>query len=124
MPERRDWTLQASPQPASASWRVLVALRLLHLPSSSLNAWYDVINGETDTISPLNESLVEGSIRALCARLGREMEEGARRCRVVQGEWGEEVDGEVRASLGMLRGVWEDEEWIVKQVARNVGVEN
>mgnify|MGYP001572283740 FL=1 len=68
-----------------------------------------------------NEALVETSIWELCVEMGRELGEGARRCKEVRMRWAD-VGGEGRGCLEMLRGVWEEEAWIVEQVAKNVGV--
>ncbi|GAA6029365.1 hypothetical protein JCM8097_003639 [Rhodosporidiobolus ruineniae] len=121
-----DWTLQATPEPPSASWRVLVALRLLHLrlPSSlvlsadSLAPWFNVLSGAIETISTANEAKVTATLKVLCQAVAEEAKSGRERCAEVRRRWEreEEKDEELKASLGMVETVWEEEERIAKAV--------
>lgn len=119
-------TLQATPEPASASWRVLVALRLLHLrlPSSlvlsadSLAAWYNVVSGAIETISTANEAKVIATLGVLCRSVEDEAASGAKRCAEVRQRWMREGEAEedMKSSLGMLETVWREEGRIAKEV--------
>ncbi|GAA5904742.1 hypothetical protein JCM5296_000751 [Sporobolomyces johnsonii] len=124
-----DMTLQCSPP--SASWRVLIALRLLHLrlPSrfhtsaAALSAdvlapWYDVLTGAAETVSSSNEAKVQATLRIVGRSVREEAEAGLRRCDELERELGKEPGlEEVRASLGMLRKIWQGEERIAKAIA-------
>lgn len=131
-------TLQpaSASSPACADWILLLALRLLHLklptgrnpfdtndvPSGSLAQalapWYAVVAGDEEIISPLNERLVKLSIGTICDVLVLESREGVPRCEELEKKWRkEEVDDDLRASLGMLKGVWEEERVIAEAVA-------
>ncbi|GAA5957692.1 hypothetical protein JCM21900_002007 [Sporobolomyces salmonicolor] len=124
-----DMTLQSSPP--SASWRVLIALRLLHLrlPSrfhtsaAALSAdvlapWYDVLTGASETVSSSNEAKVQATLRVVCRSVREEAEAGLGRCEELARELGTEPGlEEVRASLGMLRKIWQGEERIAKALA-------
>lgn len=123
-------TLQASPEPASASWRVLVALRLLHLkvPSLSisnesvagaLKPWFDVVNGAAELVSDENEELVYGTIKALCEAVQLQAQEGEIRCATVKNDWGDSVQGDTQASLQMLFEMFRNEKKIAEDVFRN-----
>ena len=128
----RGMTLQANPEPASASWRVLMALRLLHLslePSSTstgsyvdkLAPWYLVMTGEAEILSKENEQKVKGSIRTTCETAARLLSEGGKRCDDLAGKWSTlNVDDELKVSLKMVRDIWEGELMIVKEVMRNL----
>jgi hypothetical protein len=119
-------TLQATPEPASASWRVLVALRLLHLrlPSSlvlsadSLAPWYNVISGAIETISSANEAKVVATLGVLCKAIEEEAEGGVKRCKEVRTRWNREgeAEEEMKLSLEMLETVWTEEGRIAKEV--------
>lgn len=126
-------TLQANPEPASASWRVLIALRLLHLslePSSTsstdsyadrLAPWYLVMNGAEEIISEENEEKVKGSIRTICQTAESLLSEGGKRCDDLAGRWSTlSVDEDLTVSLKMVKGIWEGELRIVGEVLRNL----
>ncbi|GAA5881291.1 hypothetical protein JCM3774_000957 [Rhodotorula dairenensis] len=96
-----DMTLQATPPP-SPSWRVLVSLRLLHhrlghgsatkttassLSASALAPWYHVVSGATETLSPVNETKVRASWRALSDAVAREAAAGTRQCDELRERW-------------------------------------
>jgi hypothetical protein len=123
--------------PASADWILLLALRLLHLelptgrnpfdtndvPSGSLAQalapWYAVVAGDEDIISPLNEAQVKLSIGTICDVLVLEAREGVPRCEELEKKWKrEEVDEDLKASLEMLKGVWEEERIIAEAVGK------
>ncbi|GAA6004778.1 hypothetical protein JCM10207_001011 [Rhodosporidiobolus poonsookiae] len=126
-----DMTLQATPEPPSASWRVLVALRLLHLrlPSSltlsaeALAPWYNVLTGVSETISSANELKVVATLKSVCKSVAAEAEEGLKRCAEVRRRWEKEKEGDedLEMSLGMLETVWEEEERIAKAVEEECG---
>ncbi|BGP13733.1 hypothetical protein JCM10213v2_001671 [Rhodosporidiobolus nylandii] len=121
-----DMTLQATPEPPSASWRVLVALRLLHLrlPSAlslsvdTIAPWYNVVNGAIETISSANELKVTATLKAVAQSLAEEADEGVKRCAEVRRRWDKEgeVEEEMKISLGMLETVWSEEGRIAKAV--------
>jgi len=127
---RSDMTLQATPEPASASWRVLVALRLLHLrlPASlvlsadSLAPWYNVVSGVIETISTANEAKVTATLGVLCQAVEDESASGLKRCAEVRERWSREgeADDEMKLSLGMLETVWREEGRIAKEVRAEV----
>lgn len=131
---------ESTTSPASADWILLLALRLLHLklptvrnpfdnnsfPSGSLATalapWYAVVAGDEEIISTSNEAAVRESLRTICGVVGLEASEGIPKCVELEKRWEkEEVDGELRESLRMLRGVWEEEKVIAEAVrAANV----
>ncbi|GAA5922262.1 hypothetical protein JCM3775_005676 [Rhodotorula graminis] len=142
-----DMTLQSGPDDsASASWRVLVALRLLHLrlpshlaastsPSLSLSGhdalapWQHVVSGAAERISVGNEKVVQGTLRGLCGAVEKEALAGLARCAEVRARWDKEAAAaaagkkeggeevdESGASLSMLETVWREEARIAKAV--------
>ncbi|GAA5894675.1 hypothetical protein JCM6882_006655 [Rhodosporidiobolus microsporus] len=121
-----DMTLQATPEPPSASWRVLVALRLLHLrlPSSlvlsadALAPWYNVLSGAIETISSANEAKVTATLGVVCQTIAEEAASGVKRCAEVKRRWEKdsEVDVDLKLSLEMLQTVWEEEGRIARAV--------
>jgi hypothetical protein len=134
-------TLQGSPSPASASWRVLVALRLLHLrlpshhnpfPTNStpsgtlaqaLASWYSVVAGDVDTISDVNETKVNATIGVICRVVLMETEEGIKACEELRKEWAaaeRDVDGEVRLCLEMEEGILRCEKTIAEDVVKGL----
>jgi hypothetical protein len=67
----RDWTLHSiQPEPAHPSYRVIAALRLIHLHSDSgavdTRPWKDTIAGLRDNISDDNEVAWRVSLQQLC----------------------------------------------------------
>ncbi|GAA5896337.1 hypothetical protein JCM8208_001850 [Rhodotorula glutinis] len=139
-----DMTLQSGPDDSpSASWRVLVALRLLHLrlpshlasststtsPSLSLSGhdalapWQHVVSGAAERISVGNEKVVQATLKGVCGAVETEAVAGLARCAEVRARWdkeavkagGEEGD-ESGASLSMLETVWGEEARIAKAV--------
>lgn len=130
-------TLQPLPAPASASWRVLTALRLLHLAlpraallspialDASLAPWRAVLAGEREEVSSANEAAVRASVGRLCARVVAEAEAGVEACEGVAERWEkEEGQGEaegwggLREGLGMVEGIWRGEREVAREVAR------
>ena len=118
-------TLQAG-EPSSASFRVLVALRLLHLrlprhttsfSAPALEPWYDVVNGTSDTISQANEDSVRLDVVLVAEAIATNRAEGVGACDKVEKEW-RAVEGiklEMEC-LGMLKGIWEGERTISEAV--------
>lgn len=113
-------TLSAKPDPPSPSWRVLVALRLLHLrlptlavlSADSFAAWYNNINGVAETVSSANEAKVRASVQAICDAAAREAEEGVKRCEEVLRRWkkeGTDVDKEMEGNWRMVKTVWDED---------------
>ncbi|BGP29921.1 hypothetical protein JCM10296v2_001673 [Rhodotorula toruloides] len=122
-----DMTLSAKPDPPSPSWRVLVALRLLHLrlpalailSADSLAMWYNNINGVTETVSSANEAEVRASVRAICDAAVREAEEGVKRCEEALRKWkreGKGVDKEMEGNWRMVKTVWDEDLRIARAV--------
>jgi hypothetical protein len=120
-------TLSAKPDAPSPSWRVLVALRLLHLrlptlavlSADSLAAWYNNINGVTETVSSANEAKVRASVRAICDAAVREAEEGVKRCEEVLRKWKREgtgLDKEMEGNWRMVKTVWDEDLRIARAV--------
>ncbi|BGP37807.1 hypothetical protein JCM10449v2_001729 [Rhodotorula kratochvilovae] len=132
--EEKDYwgkmTLQSTPgETPTADWRVLIALRLLHLrlPSyattpamarDALAPWQHVVDGAAERVSPANEKVVQATLRGVCGTIACEAEKGLDRCGEVRRRWEKEkgVGEEERASLGMLEAVWREEARIVKAV--------
>lgn len=142
---RSDMTLQATP-PASPSWRVLVALRLLHhrlpagtsasLSASALAPWYHVLSGARETVSPANEAKVVASWRAIAHSAVLDSEAGVEKCEELGRQWDREsglAEGReekekdesqledwrnMRASLQMIRTVWASQGTIARAVLK------
>ncbi|GAA5932960.1 protein-lysine N-methyltransferase [Sporobolomyces koalae] len=124
-----DMTFQS--QPPSPSWRVLIALRLLHLrlPSHSslslsaeaLAPFYDLLSGSIDQISHLNEKKVQSTIKAIAKNLVIECRQGLDQCQKVEEQWvkdkKDDEDAEMIEWLSMVRGVWQGEEQIARALA-------
>ncbi|KAG8756245.1 hypothetical protein FRC14_003260 [Serendipita sp. 396] len=70
-----DWTLHADPTPAHPSYRLIPALRLLHVSlqdQSALQRWEATVNGELDEISPQNSERMRNTLKELCLELQEE----------------------------------------------------
>ncbi|GAA5979183.1 hypothetical protein JCM11641_008453 [Rhodosporidiobolus odoratus] len=125
-----DMTLQATPEPPSASWRVMVALRLLHLrlPSAlSLSAdalvpWYSILSGAIETISSANELKVTATLKVISDSVGKDAQDGLKRCEETRRRWTreKEVDEDLKLSLGMLKTIWEEEKRIAVAVKEDL----
>ncbi|KAI0031839.1 hypothetical protein K488DRAFT_71128 [Vararia minispora EC-137] len=72
-----DWTLHTAPPPAYPSYRLLSALRLLHVfvvdespfgavSTTDLALWRDTVAGLRDAVSESNERDVRRSLRSIC----------------------------------------------------------
>lgn len=126
----RGMTLQASPPPASPSWRVLAALRLLHvrLPQTHqtvkddiLEPWYDVIQGMSETISDYNEKQVSQTLRDICEELEVEFVKQLTLLVELQGTWkGVNISADLKTSLGMVKSVCQEERNIVLEVLEDL----
>ena len=125
---RSDFTLHLEPAPAHPSYRLLAALRLLHLPLSQVTAWRDVLLGYSPSISAANDEATVASLLELCdavvatAREGREKVDEV----VIQaGEVDEADAGEWAGALDSVRKLWEGQEDIAEGVRESVaeGVE-
>lgn len=123
-------------QPTSASWRVLVALRLLHLklpatqttaPSATaLAPWFAVINGDMEVVSHANEGLVSETLRVICAVVLLESDEGLPKAQALRKTWEKDttaVDDDLLASLAMVEGVWKSERRIADDVSKGLTIE-
>ncbi|GJN88665.1 hypothetical protein Rhopal_001631-T1 [Rhodotorula paludigena] len=121
-----DMTLQSGTDTPHASWRVLVALRLLHhrLPShasspsassaallsaDALAPWYHVLTGAAERISPANEKKVAATLKGVCDAVRREAAEGGKRCDAIQLRWDKEPRS-VKAVEGAEEADRDDEE--------------
>lgn len=126
-------TLQPLPAPASPSWRVQVALRLLHLPlparlnaialEASLAPWRSLLAGDVEKLSPRVEAEVEATLARLCERVIVESEDGLDAVEELGERWEREGVREegLREGLRMVEGVWEDEREVAREVGRHIG---
>lgn len=126
-------TLQPVPAPASASWRVLIALRLLHLPlpsrtntialEASLAPWRALLSGEVEHLSARIETEVQRTITSVCERVVAESEDGLDACEALRDKWDKErvEDVGLREGLRMVEGIWEEERDVAREVAVHVG---
>ncbi|KII88547.1 hypothetical protein PLICRDRAFT_41720 [Plicaturopsis crispa FD-325 SS-3] len=65
-----DWTMHTSPAPAHPSFRLVAALRLLHIdPSAELDDWRDTLMGRRDTVSDANEEAWRRTLVDICDRI-------------------------------------------------------
>ncbi|GAA6063245.1 hypothetical protein JCM10212_000347 [Sporobolomyces blumeae] len=126
-----DMTFQSNPP--SASWRVLTSLRLLHLrlsppfltSSPVLNPLYSVLSGESDVISPLNETKVQRTVGAIADSVRTECLDGLKRIEAIRARWRAEegdkvlVDQDEWDSLAMVEKVWRGELEIAEGVRQD-----
>jgi hypothetical protein len=115
-------TIQADPRPPYASFRVLVALRLLcqQLPSlvpppsdtedngvlltpfwAEIDPWGSMINGEREVVSGSNERRVEATMKELCAGMVDAMDKGSIKCDLLRDKW--DMEGDRRGKESLLR---------------------
>lgn len=125
-------TLQPQPPTPSPSWRVLIALRLLHLPlparpnaialEASLRPWRALVAGMSDLISLRNEADVRQTLRTLCDRVVVDAESGLEACEDLRDKWAKEGDVEdgLKEGLRMVMGVWREERSGAQAVAREL----
>ena len=108
-----EMTLQAHPPPASSSWRVLVALRMLHTRTgqhtdAELALWQDMCAGEREEISDENERLVCDSLREMCLDRRRELEGRVQELEHVAKDWrGSGANATELQSLRMISDIAE-----------------
>lgn len=72
---RRDWTLHTEPSPPHPSYRLVPALRLLHVPfedQAAFQKWEATVIGTADDISPRNTQQVRKTLCDLCSRAEKE----------------------------------------------------
>ncbi|KAK4058830.1 hypothetical protein OIO90_000276 [Microbotryomycetes sp. JL221] len=111
-----EMTMQGDGDEASASWRVLVALRLLHLrlseaaskaaslTASVLAPWYAVLSGEIDVVSDSNEQRVTASLRTICQVVKLQVQEGLPSCeKLIKRLQSEHERKSNASSLGLLQ---------------------
>ncbi|KAM0792320.1 hypothetical protein ACM66B_005004 [Microbotryomycetes sp. NB124-2] len=124
-----EMTMQGSDEDASASWRVLVALRLLHLripvtasglSASALEPWFAVVNGDADIISDSNEKRTMASLRTACQVVKLQADEGLPKCRELLAKWQTNHDADLVLSLKMLQGLWQEDLRIADAVLHNL----
>ncbi|KAK4053815.1 hypothetical protein OIV83_001471 [Microbotryomycetes sp. JL201] len=128
-----EMTMQGSEHDASASWRVLIALRLLHLristsgaslTASTIEPFYAVVAGDADIISDSNEKQVKASLRTICQVIKLQADEALPRCDRLLTKWTANKDESVSAdfvqSLSMLKGVWQEDLRIARAVLVNL----
>jgi hypothetical protein len=125
---RSDFTLHLEPAPAHPSYRLLAALRLLHLPLSQVTAWRDVLLGYSPSISAANDEATNASLLKLCDAVVATAREGREKVDQVVAQAGEvdEADaGEWAGALDSVRKLWEGQEDIAEGVRESVaeGVE-
>ncbi|KAK4704249.1 hypothetical protein P7C70_g1960, partial [Phenoliferia sp. Uapishka_3] len=122
------WTLQAAPPPASASWRVFVALRLYHLSlprrttsssTAALEPFFDMVDGTTDIVDEANEKRVKKDVARMSKSIEYERSQGVKKCEGLEKEW-KPVEGIKleKECLGMLKGIWEGERVIAEAVLK------
>ncbi|KAH7930793.1 SET domain-containing protein [Leucogyrophana mollusca] len=121
-----DWTLHSSPKPAHPSYRLMTALRLHHLVAACgsarddvLQPWRDVIAGQRDTISDVNENDWRQTLVTVCDAVIERAEPhiGAK------SEWSN-VSAEEEAWLPWMRGniamLWKEERLVAIAVKASV----
>lgn len=111
-------TLQANPRPPYASFRVLVALRLLW---GAVDPWLEMKNGERELISGSNEREVELTIEKMCAVMAETMKRERAKCAALWCQWESDKDESegkrnLLFCLNMLNRIWTGEEAIVRSV--------
>lgn len=129
----RDWTLHVEDGTARPSFRLLPALRLLHidlqLPSGAkvdheLNIWEDSLLGLAEIVSIENETKTRESITTICNEIADRAEVYIQRIELKLGEAKSKSEGWLRV-LGMVRCLWEEELEVAGRVRQAVldGVE-
>lgn len=122
-----DFTLHLEPDFGHPSYRLLLALRLLHLPMSQVHFWRDVVQGLSPSISDANEESTSDALEELCGVFLTQVRDGQRRTDELEestqvaledkAEWASAVDS--------VRKLWEGTEDIAIGVKASVqaGVE-
>ncbi|KAJ7097944.1 hypothetical protein B0H15DRAFT_823502 [Mycena belliarum] len=98
-----DWTLDGSP---AVSYRLITALRLLHVPlgSPDLQRWQDTLIGLRDIVSEANESACEKTVVGVCSTVRQRALD--RRRFLLKGD--------------AVRVLWEEEYCVALRVAENM----
>lgn len=130
-----DYTLHSSPSPAHPSYRLLVALRLMHAripekalrsyiddPSSratstTLQAWLDLTMGVREAVSDENETTVRAALRSICASQLRMVD--GRLTALTAHQYPESVP-EVGDAKRMVEQLWENDREILEGVIRSL----
>ncbi|KAF8605173.1 SET domain-containing protein [Ceratobasidium sp. AG-I] len=129
----RDWTLHVEDGVARPSFRLLPALRLLHinlqLPSGvkvnrDLESWEDSLLGLAETVSSENETKTRQSIITLCSKIVNRAELYIQRVEAQLLQDGGESEG-WRRVISMVQCLWEEELEVARRVRQAVlnGVE-
>lgn len=74
-----DFTLHLEPDFGHPSYRLLLALRLLHLPMSQVHLWRDVVQGLSPSVSDANEESTSDALEKLCDIFLAQVRDGQRR---------------------------------------------
>ncbi|KAF8761564.1 Oxidoreductase family, C-terminal alpha/beta domain [Rhizoctonia solani] len=126
-----DWTFHVQDGEARPSYRVIIALRLLHVSINSeddsnheLQLWEDSIMGLVDNVSEENELKVRQSVIDLCKTI---VERSKTKISYVRSQVADrEASGPVEwlHVLDMIEQLWEEEYYVAKKLSlRCAGVE-
>lgn len=93
----------------TASWRVLIQLRLychdLSEGGKSVEEWRRVVSGEEEIISVENEERVEECIKSVAKEIRRECAEGIELFAKID----DDMEEGFKLSRAMLEGIWREE---------------
>ncbi|KAG8743162.1 hypothetical protein FRC12_015113 [Ceratobasidium sp. 428] len=124
-----DWTLHVEDGIGRPSFRLLPALRLLHVPSlapvpnRSLELWENTLLGLVDVVSTENESQVRSSMKTLCKRI---IDRSALKISLVQfqisvnGHGAGDRDKDYLQVLRMAKILWEEEGQVAELVENSI----
>ncbi|KAG8693472.1 hypothetical protein FRC11_002879, partial [Ceratobasidium sp. 423] len=118
-----DWTLYVEAGDARPSYRVIPALRLLHISLGSekgvnreLQFWEDSLLGLTENVSYENESKVRESVTALCERIVRRSTTKISQIRSQMANNKVVKPPGWLQVLSMIERLWEEERYVAESV--------
>ncbi|CAE6521978.1 unnamed protein product [Rhizoctonia solani] len=122
-----DWTLHVEAGEARPSYRVIPALRLLHISlgpqndtSRELRFWEDSLLGLAENVSDENESKVRESVTALCERIVRRSTIKVSQIRSQMADDKVVKPLEWLQVLSMIERLWEEERYVAESVRRAI----
>jgi hypothetical protein len=129
-----DWTFHVEDGVGRPSFRLLPALRLLHIPlrpapNHDLRLWEDSLLGLAEIVSAENEAKVRDSITTLCEQVicRSDLKIPLVQSQILIAQDGVEKDGDEGRLLVlcMVKALWEEERQVAELVQRAVvdGVE-
>lgn len=125
-----DWTMHSSPEPAHPSYRLMMALRLCAIASNhndlspeyneDIRKWKEVLYGQAETISEVNERLWRATLLHICETIIERAREGIRKCSTLDLSEFQEPPSWITFQAHNIGNLWREELEVAAAVARSL----